>query len=205
MSIDPNKFLQEGLTFDDVLVVPAHSEILPHEADISSQFTRNIRVNMPIISAAMDTVTESEMAIAMAREGGIGVLHKNMSAEQQALMVRKVKRAESGMILDPVTLKVNATVGNALDMMAEFKIGGIPVVDGENKLVGIITNRDLRFEKNIHRPVEEIMTSENLITTREIPDLNKAEEILQSYKIEKLPVIDANGKLIGLITYKDII
>ena len=205
MSIDPNKFLPEGLTFDDVLVVPAHSEILPHEADISSQFTRSIRLNMPIVSAAMDTVTEAEMAIAMAREGGIGVLHKNMQIDQQAQMVRKVKRAESGMILDPVTLPVHATVGNALEMMAEYKIGGIPVVDGDNKLVGIITNRDLRFEKNITRPVSDIMTSENLITTQEIPDLSKAEEILQSYKIEKLPVTDAGGKLIGLITYKDII
>lgn len=205
MSTESNKFLAEGLTFDDVLVVPAHSEILPHEANISSHFTRNIKVNMPIISAAMDTVTESEMAIAMAREGGIGVLHKNMSPEQQALMVRKVKRAESGMILDPITLPVHATVGDALGLMAEYKIGGIPVVDEQRKLVGIITNRDLRFEKNPTRAVSEIMTAENLITSNEIPDLNKAEAILQLHKIEKLPVVDASGKLIGLITYKDII
>lgn len=205
MSFDSNKFLPEGLTFDDVLVVPAHSEILPHEANISTRFTRNIVLNMPIISAAMDTVTEAEMAIAMAREGGIGVLHKNMTADQQALMVRKVKRAESGMILDPVTLQVNSTVGDALDLMAEYKIGGIPVVDADKKLKGIITNRDLRFEKDPSRPVTEIMTSENLITSSEIPDLNQAEAILQSHKIEKLPVIDAAGKLIGLITYKDII
>src|SRR5690606_26266951 len=205
MSLDSNKFLPEGLTFDDVLVVPAHSEILPHEANISTRFTRNIVLNMPIISAAMDTVTEAEMAIAMAREGGIGVLHKNMTADQQALMVRKVKRAESGMILDPVTLQVNSTVGDALDLMAEYKIGGIPVVDADKKLKGIITNRDLRFEKDPSRPVTEIMTSENLITSSEIPDLNQAEAILQSHKIEKLPVIDAAGKLIGLITYKDII
>lgn len=205
MADHSDKFYSEGFTFDDVLVVPAYSEILPHEADISSRFSRNIALNVPIVSAAMDTVTESEMAIAIAREGGIGVVHKNMSVEEQALMVRKVKRAESGMILDPVTLLVDGIVKDALDMMKEYKIGGIPVTDREGYLLGIVTNRDLRFEKNYNRPIKEVMTSENLITTREVPSLEKAEEILQERKIEKLPVVDANNKLIGLITYKDII
>jgi IMP dehydrogenase len=205
MPIDPDKFMQDGFTFDDVLVVPAYSEILPHEADISSKFSRNIRLNVPIVSAAMDTVTESELAIAIAQEGGIGVLHKNMSIDQQALMVRKVKRAESGMILDPVTLFVDAVVADALNLMREFRIGGIPVTDGTGTLVGIVTNRDLRFEKNLKRPIREVMTQHNLITTGEIPSLETAEGILQSHKIEKLPVVDSNGKLIGLITYKDII
>ena len=199
------KFHTEGFTFDDVLVVPAYSEILPHEANVSSRFSRNIQLNVPVVSAAMDTVTESEMAIAIAREGGIGVLHKNMSIAEQALMVRKVKRAESGMILDPVTLLVDSTVKDALDMMREYKIGGIPVTDVDGYLVGIVTNRDLRFEKNFVRPIKEVMTSENLITTREVPSLERAEEILQHSKIEKLPVVDAENKLIGLITYKDII
>lgn len=199
------KFYADGFTFDDVLVVPAFSEVLPHEVEIASRFSRNITVNVPVISAAMDTVTESEMAIAIAREGGIGVIHKNMSVDEQALMVRKVKRAESGMILDPVTLPRESKVEDALELMREYKIGGIPVTDANGVLVGIVTNRDLRFEKNLHRPIEEVMTSENLITTREVPTLQRAEEILQEKKIEKLPVVDAENKLIGLITYKDII
>jgi len=200
-----DKFHTEGFTFDDVLVVPAYSEVLPHEVKINSLFSRNILLNVPVVSAAMDTVTESEMAIAIAREGGIGVLHKNMSIDEQALMVRKVKRAESGMILDPVTLSVNSIVRDALEIMREYKIGGIPVTDDTGLLVGIVTNRDLRFEKNLSRPIKEVMTSERLITTREVPTLERAEEILQDHKIEKLPVVDANNKLIGLITYKDII
>lgn len=200
-----DKFHTEGFTFDDVLVVPAYSEVLPHEVKINTLFSRNILLNVPVVSAAMDTVTESEMAIAIAREGGIGVLHKNMSIDEQALMVRKVKRAESGMILDPVTLSVNSIVRDALEIMREYKIGGIPVTDDAGLLVGIVTNRDLRFEKNLSRPIKEVMTSERLITTREVPTLERAEEILQDHKIEKLPVVDANNKLIGLITYKDII
>lgn len=200
-----DKFHTEGFTFDDVLVVPAYSEVLPHEVKINSLFSRNILLNVPVVSAAMDTVTESEMAIAIAREGGIGVLHKNMSIDEQALMVRKVKRAESGMILDPVTLSVNSIVRDALEIMREYKIGGIPVTDDTGLLVGIVTNRDLRFEKNLSRPIKEVMTSERLITTREVPTLERAEEILQDHKIEKLPVVDADNKLIGLITYKDII
>lgn len=200
-----DKFHTEGFTFDDVLVVPAYSEVLPHEVKINTLFSRNILLNVPVVSAAMDTVTESEMAIAIAREGGIGVLHKNMSIDEQALMVRKVKRAESGMILDPVTLSVNSIVRDALEIMREYKIGGIPVTDDTGLLVGIVTNRDLRFEKNLSRPIKEVMTSERLITTREVPTLERAEEILQDHKIEKLPVVDANNKLIGLITYKDII
>ncbi|MCG9911828.1 MAG: IMP dehydrogenase [Flavobacteriales bacterium] len=199
------KFHNEGFTFDDVLVVPAYSEILPHEAKINTKFSRNISLNVPIVSAAMDTVTESEMAIAIAREGGIGVVHKNMTPAEQAQMVRKVKRAESGMISDPVTLAVDALVKDALELMREYKIGGIPVTDANGILVGIVTNRDLRFEKQLLRPIKEVMTSENLITTREVPTLEKAEEILQESKIEKLPVVDENNKLIGLITYKDII
>ncbi len=199
------KFVGEGLTFDDVLVVPAYSEVLPNQVNVSTRFTKNIRINVPVCSAAMDTVTEADLAIAMAQEGGIGVLHKNMTIDDQAKMVRKVKRAESGMIIDPVTLNANAQVRDALNMMREYKIGGIPVVDDTGKLVGIVTNRDLRFEKNPLRPISEVMTRENLITTNTIPDLNKAEEILQEYKIEKLPVVDKDNKLIGLITYKDII
>ncbi|MFN7013260.1 MAG: IMP dehydrogenase, partial [Bacteroidia bacterium] len=205
MSFDPEKFLPEGLTYDDVLLVPAYSEVLPRETNISSKFSRNITVNVPIVSAAMDTVTESNLAIAIAQEGGIGVLHKNMSIAQQAEQVRKVKRSESGMILDPVTLPDNAVVGDALTLMKEFKIGGIPVIDGNKKLKGIVTNRDLRFEKNIQRPVSEVMTKDNIITAHEGTDLNQAEDILKKHKIEKLPVVDKNNTLVGLITFKDII
>ncbi len=199
------KILSEGLTYDDVLLVPAYSEVLPRETDISTYFSKNIKINIPIVSAAMDTVTESTLAIAMAQEGGIGVLHKNMSIERQAAEVRKVKRSESGMIHDPITLNEKATIGEALAIMKEQKIGGIPVVNSKNILVGILTNRDLRFEKQFSRPINEVMTSENLITVTGITNLQKAEVILQDYKIEKLPVIDKQGKLIGLITYKDII
>lgn len=199
------KIIGEAFTFDDVLVLPAYSEIMPHETDISTRFSRRIRLNIPIVSAAMDTVTEAEMAIAMAREGGLGVIHKNLSVEDQATMVRRVKRAESGMISDPVTLKESATVGEALALMREHRIGGIPVVNGEGRLVGIVTNRDLRFEKDERRPVREVMTRDHLITTSEVPSLQKAEEILQTYKIEKLPVVDKDFRLVGLITYKDII
>ena len=198
------KILGEGLTYDDVLLVPAYSEILPREVDITTQFTRNIRINIPIVSAAMDTVTESSMAIAMAREGGIGVLHKNMTIEQQALKVRKVKRAESGMILDPVTLPSDALVRDAKASMREHSIGGIPIVDAAGHLIGIVTNRDLRFEKNNDRPISEVMTSRNLVTTREGTSMAQAEDILQESKIEKLPVVDADNKLVGLITYRDI-
>ena len=196
--------ITEGLTYDDVLLVPHYSEVLPRETDISSMFTRNIKLNVPIVTAAMDTVTESAMAIAIAQEGGIGVLHKNMSIAAQAAEVKKVKRSESGMIIDPVILAENAVVADALQLMKEYKIGGIPVVDGQRKLVGIITNRDLRFEKRLDKPVREVMTSEHLITTTET-NLAKAEAILQKYKIEKLPVVDQNYRLVGLITYKDII
>lgn len=195
----------EGYTYDDVLLVPAYSEVLPREVDTSSRFSRNIKINIPIVSAAMDTVTDSVMAIAMAQEGGIGVLHKNMSIDDQANEVRKVKRAENGMILDPITLLENSLVGDALKIMSDFKIGGIPVIDHSNKLVGIITNRDLRFERDPRRPVYEVMTKENLITTTEFTDFEKAADILQEYKIEKLPVVDKEFKLVGLITYKDII
>jgi IMP dehydrogenase len=205
MFIGSEKFIGEGLTYDDVLLVPNYSEVLPREVDIQSKFTRNISINMPVVSAAMDTVTESELAIALAQQGGIGVIHKNMSIDAQANEVRKVKRSESGMIQDPVTLPVNATVGDALKMMAENKIGGIPVIDGNGKLVGIVTNRDLRFEKQAAKPVAEIMTSQNLITANEGIDLIKAEDILQQHKIEKLPVVNKDNKLVGLITYRDII
>lgn len=205
MELTQAKFSGEGLTFDDVLVIPAYSEVLPHLVNVSSRFTRNIKINVPMCSAAMDTVTEAELAIAMAQEGGIGVLHKNMSIEEQAFQVRKVKRAESGMIIDPVTLQSNAIVEDALKLMKEFNIGGIPVVDTNNVLVGIVTNRDLRFEKDLYKAIIDIMTKENLIVTKEAPDLLKAEGILQEYKIEKLPVVDKENKLIGLITYKDII
>ncbi|MFN4122297.1 MAG: IMP dehydrogenase [Flavobacteriales bacterium] len=194
----------EGLTYDDVLLVPAYSEVLPRETDISTYFSRKIKLNVPIVSAAMDTVTESSLAIAIAQEGGIGVLHKNMSIERQAAEVKKVKRSESGMILDPVTLSENALVADALNLMKEHKIGGIPVTDANKKLVGIITNRDLRFEKRMDKPIREVMTSEGLITTEET-NLEKAEAILQDFKIEKLPVVDKNYQLVGLITYKDII
>ena len=198
------KILGEGLTYDDVLLVPNYSEVLPREVDIRTQFTRNIQINIPIVSAAMDTVTESRMAIAIAREGGIGVLHKNMSIEGQAMKVRKVKRAESGMILDPVTLPREAMVRDAKASMREHSIGGIPIVDKAGKLIGIVTNRDLRFEKNNDRPISEVMTSENLVTVAEGTSLAEAEDILQENKIEKLPVVDDNYKLVGLITFRDI-
>ncbi len=199
-----SKIVGEGLTYDDVLLVPAFSEILPREVNIQSKFTRNITINVPIVSAAMDTVTESRMAIAMAREGGIGVLHKNMTIEQQALKVRKVKRAESGMIIDPVTLPITAKVRDAKENMREHSIGGIPIVDEEGKLLGIVTNRDLRFEKNNDRPISEVMTSENLVTVAEGTSLEEAEGILQENKIEKLPVVNSEDKLVGLITFRDI-
>lgn len=202
---DKNKYFGEGLTFDDVLLLPAYSEILPREVITATQLTRNIRINIPMISAAMDTVTESRMAIAMAQQGGVGILHKNMSIERQAEEVRRVKRSESGMIMDPLTLPVNATLKQAHAIMSENKIGGIPIVDDKFKLVGILTNRDLRFEKNLNKKVNEIMTKENLITAPEGTDLKKAELILQKFKIEKLPVVNKQGKLIGLITYKDIL
>ncbi|MCC8358585.1 MULTISPECIES: IMP dehydrogenase [Salinimicrobium] len=199
-----SRILGEGLTYDDVLLVPAFSEILPREVKIQSKFTRNITLNVPIVSAAMDTVTESRMAIAMAREGGIGVLHKNMTAEEQALKVRKVKRAESGMIIDPITLPITAKVRDAKENMREHSIGGIPIVDKEGKLLGIVTNRDLRFEKNNDRPISEVMTSENLVTVAEGTSLEEAEVILQQNKIEKLPVVNSEDKLVGLITFRDI-
>ncbi|WP_088341787.1 IMP dehydrogenase [Robiginitalea sediminis] len=198
------KILGEGLTYDDVLLVPAYSEILPREVDITTQFTRNIRINVPIVSAAMDTVTESRMAIAMAREGGIGVLHKNMTIDQQAMKVRRVKRAESGMILDPVTLPADALVRDAKASMKEHSIGGIPIVSDDGTLIGIVTNRDLRFEKNNDRPISEVMTSENLVTAAVGTSLAQAEDILQENKIEKLPVVDKDNKLAGLITFRDI-
>lgn len=205
MSFDSNKFIGEGLTYDDVLLVPAYSEILPRDADITTSFSRNIKLNIPIVSAAMDTVTESTMAIAIAQEGGIGVIHKNMSIEDQAIEVRKVKRAENGMIIDPITIKANMIVADALQLMKEYKIGGIPVVSAKNELIGIVTNRDLRFERNLQRPISDVMTKENLITTKEFTDFEKAADILQKYRIEKLPVVDDNNRLVGLITYKDII
>jgi len=204
MLSNKDKFFGEGLTYDDVLLVPAYSEVLPKDVNVSSYFSKNIKLNIPIVSAAMDTVTESTLAIAMAQEGGIGVLHKNMSIESQANEVKKVKRAENGMILDPVTLTDNALVTDALNMMKEYKIGGIPVVNNHNELVGIVTNRDLRFERNHKRPVKEIMTK-NVITTNEFTDFDKAADILQEHKIEKLPVINNQKKLVGLITYRDII
>ena len=196
--------MREGLTYDDVLVVPAYSEVLPDMVTIKTKFSKNITLNMPVVSAAMDTVTESKMAIAIAQEGGIGVLHKNMSIEQQALEVRKVKRSESGMILDPITLTMSATVGNAFEMMHDNKIGGIPIIDETSHLLGIVTNRDLRFEKDMSLSISSVMTSEELITT-ELSDLENAENILKDNKIEKLPIVDDNNKLVGLITFKDII
>lgn len=204
MSFIENKINSEGLTFDDVLLVPAYSETLPREVSLATRFSRNIILNTPIVSAAMDTVTEAELAIAIAREGGMGVIHKNMSVENQAAQVRKVKRAESVMIHDPITIRRQSTVLDALNLMKEFKIGGIPVVDNNEKLIGIVTNRDLRFESNMNRPVGEVMTSENIITTTQKTDLSKAADILQKHKIEKLPVVDPDFRLIGLITYKDI-
>lgn len=197
--------VKEGLTFDDVLLVPAYSQVLPKDVVLTSQLTRNIQVKTPIVSSAMDTVTESSLAIAIAQQGGIGVIHKNMSIEAQALQVRKVKRSESGMILDPVTLLETANVSDALNLMKENKIGGIPVIDSSRKLKGIVTNRDLRFEKNLKRPIVEVMTSKNIITTTENTDLATAEGILQENKIEKLPVVNGENILIGLITFRDII
>ena len=196
--------ISEGLTYDDVLVIPDYSEALPSKVDTTTHFTKNIKLNIPIVSAAMDTVTEAGMAIAIAQEGGIGVLHKNMSIENQANEVRKVKRSESGMILDPITLEVEAKVGDALSIMQEHSIGGIPIVNKENKLVGIVTNRDLRFEKDLNLPIKKIMTVDNIIIT-EITDLENAEQILQENKIEKLPVVNKKNELVGLITFKDII
>ena len=202
---EPTKFIAEGLTYDDVLLVPSYSEVMPREVVISSMFTKKIKLNTPIVSAAMDTVTESALAIAIAQEGGIGVLHKNMSIEAQAGEVRKVKRSESGMIKDPITLHDSATVFDAKKIMRENKIGGIPIVDDQNVLVGIITNRDLRFEKDFNKKVADIMTTQELITAQEGTDLSKAESILQQHKIEKLPVVNENNELVGLITYRDII
>jgi IMP dehydrogenase len=198
------KFITEGLTFDDVLLVPAYSEVLPRDVDISTQLTKGLRLNAPIVSAAMDTVTENKLAIAIARQGGIGIIHKNMTIEEQAEQVRSVKRSESGMIVDPVTLGVSATIGDALQLMKRFKIGGIPIVDEENRLVGILTNRDLRFETRTDNPVSELMTSKNLVTAPVGTNLDQARDILQRHKIEKLPVVDDHNKLAGLITYKDI-
>ncbi|MDE6079298.1 MAG: IMP dehydrogenase [Duncaniella sp.] len=204
MSFIADRVKMDGLTFDDVLLIPSYSEVLPREVNLTTRFSRNITLNVPLVSAAMDTVTEAALAIAIAREGGIGVIHKNMSIAEQARQVHAVKRAENGMITDPVTIKVGATVADALKMMAEYHIGGIPVVDEERRLVGIVTNRDLRFEQNLARPVEEVMTSEGLITTNQSTNLEEAARILQAHKIEKLPVVDADGKLVGLVTYKDI-
>ena len=204
MTAHNDKILGEGLTYDDVLLIPAFSEVLPREVSIQTKFTRNITINVPIASAAMDTVTESALAIAIAREGGIGVLHKNMTIEQQAIKVRKVKRAESGMIIDPVTLPMDAIVRDAKNSMKEHSIGGIPIIDEDGYLKGIVTNRDLRFEKEDNRPITEIMTSGGLVTTAEGTSLQQAEVILQKQKIEKLPVVDANFKLVGLITFRDI-
>jgi len=204
MVMDSDKFQGEGLTYDDVLLLPAYSEVLPRDVDVTTLLSKNIRLNIPIVSAAMDTVTDSTMAIAMAQEGGIGVLHKNMTIEAQAIEVRKVKRAENGMILDPVTINVGGLVGDALELMKEYNIGGIPVINDQYKLVGIVTNRDLRFERDSLRPITEVMTKQ-VFTTNEFTDFAKAEEILQKYKIEKLPVVDTDNKLVGLITYKDII
>ena len=205
MSTSPSQALFEALTYDDVLLIPGYSEILPRDTTTKTKLTRNIELNIPVVSAAMDTVTEYELAIAMAQEGGIGIIHKNMSLEAQAEQVRKVKRSESGMILDPITLSDNATLGDAHQIMREFKIGGIPVIDSERKLIGILTNRDLRFEREMGKPVTEIMTKENLITASEGLSLDDAEKILQEYKIEKLPIVDSQYRLTGLITYKDIL
>ncbi len=197
--------IAEKLTFDDVLLVPAYSEVLPREVDTSTNFTRNIKLNIPIVSAAMDTVTEYRLAIALAKEGGIGIIHKNMTIEEQADQVRKVKRSESGMIIDPVTLGLEATIGDAQNLMRVHSIGGIPVINDQGKLAGIITNRDLRFQDNPNRPIVEVMTKENLIIAPQGTDLEKAKRILQKHRIEKLPVVDNNSNLLGLITYKDIL
>jgi IMP dehydrogenase len=200
-----SKIIEEGLTFDDVLIKPAYSKILPSEVDISTQLTEKIKLNIPMLSAAMDTVTEASLAIALAREGGLGILHKNMSIQQQADQVRKVKRSESGLIIDPITLHPDSTIGEAVFLMKENKIGGIPIIDKARKLVGILTNRDLRFERNNQQKVSSVMTSQHLITAPEGTDLKKAELIFKKNKIEKLPVVDKSGKLIGLITFGDIL
>ena len=205
MTLKGSKTINEALTYDDVLLAPAYSEVLPRETSTSTKLTRNISLNIPLVSAAMDTVTEVDLAISMALEGGLGFIHKNMTAERQAEQVRKVKRSQSGMILDPITLDVNSTAGDAVNIMREFKIGGIPVVNGNGRLIGIITNRDLRFQKQLSVPVSDIMTRENLITAENGINLAKAEEILQMHKIEKLPIVDKDGILTGLITYKDIL
>ena len=204
MSFIADRVKMDGLTFDDVLLIPAYSEVLPRSVNLTTKFSRNITLNVPLVSAAMDTVTEAQLAIAIAREGGIGVIHKNMSIAEQARQVHAVKRAENGMIYDPVTIKRGSTVKDALNMMAEYHSGGIPVVDDNNKLVGIVTNRDLRFELDSTRLIDEVMTSENLVTTNQSTDLEEAAQILQEHKIEKLPVVDSEGHLIGLVTYKDI-
>jgi IMP dehydrogenase len=204
MQLDPQKFVAEGLTYDDVLLIPAYSEILPRDVDTSTSLTKKIKLNIPLVSAAMDTVTGADLAIAIAQAGGIGMLHKNMTIAEQAAEVRKVKRSESGMIQDPVTLLATATVGDAFNIMKEHKIGGIPVVNEKGQLVGIVTNRDLRFQKDMSRPINELMTKENLVVAPEGTDLVKAEEILQNEKIEKLPVVNEDGILKGLITFKDI-
>ena len=199
-----SKFIETGLTFDDVLLVPAYSEILPSEVNLTSKFSRNLSLKVPVVSAAMDTVTESKMAIAMAQEGGIGVIHKNLTIKKQCDKVRRVKRSESGMILDPVTLSKKSKVKDALKSMKEYSIGGIPIVDKSNSLVGIVTNRDLRFENDMNKPIEEVMTFKNIITGSPGITLKQAEKILQKNKIEKLPVIDKENKLVGLITFRDI-
>ncbi len=204
MSFIADRVKMDGLTFDDVLLIPAYSEVLPSQVNLKTRFSRNITLNVPLVSAAMDTVTEQQLAIAIAREGGIGVIHKNMSIEEQARQVHAVKRAENGMIYDPVTIKRGSTVADALKMMEEYHIGGIPVVDDEKHLVGIVTNRDLRFERDLARKIDEGMTKENLVTTTQSTNLEEAAQILQEHKIEKLPVVDNDGKLIGLVTYKDI-
>lgn len=204
MSFIADKVVMDGLTYDDVLLIPSYSEVLPREVSLTTRFSRNIELKIPFVTAAMDTVTEGKMAIAIAREGGIGVIHKNMTIEEQARQVAIVKRAENGMIYDPVTIKRGSKVQDALDIMSEYHIGGIPVVDDEKKLVGIVTNRDLRFEQNVGRPVDEVMTYKNLVTTHQQTDLVAAARILQENKIEKLPVVDKDGHLVGLITYKDI-
>ena len=204
MSFIADKIVMDGLTYDDVLLIPAYSEVLPRTVDLSTKFSKNIELKIPFVTAAMDTVTEAKMAIAIAREGGIGVIHKNMSIKEQAKQVATVKRAENGMIYDPVTIKQGSTVRDALALMSEYKIGGIPVVDDNRYLVGIVTNRDLRFERNMDKRIDEVMTKENLVTTNQSTDLEAAAQILQHHKIEKLPVVDKEGKLIGLVTYKDI-